>query len=55
MLLRKVLKMFVIQVGGSRKYDLESTSWTDSTLISSDFFGLNDSYSAAEGRKSELR
>lgn len=47
--------MFVIQVGASRKNDLESTSWTDGSLISSDSFGLNNSYSAAEGRKSELR
>ncbi|DBB13303.1 TPA: hypothetical protein ACH3X3_005038 [Trebouxia sp. C0006] len=35
-------------VGASRKNDLESTSWTDGSLISSDSFGLNNSYSAAE-------
>ncbi|DBB04267.1 TPA: hypothetical protein ACH3X1_012931, partial [Trebouxia sp. C0004] len=28
-------------VGGSRQYDRESTNWTDSTLPSSDSFGLD--------------
>ena len=53
-LLRKVLKLFNFQVGGSRKYDLESTNWTDSSLTSSVSLGLDEPYSAAEGRKSEL-
>ena len=51
----KELKMFVNQVGGSRKYDLESTSWTESSLISSHSLGLKNCYSAAEGHNSQLR
>ncbi|DBB04268.1 TPA: hypothetical protein ACH3X1_012931 [Trebouxia sp. C0004] len=47
-LLAQILKLFIIQVGGSRQYDRESTNWTDSTLPSSDSFGLGDPYSAAE-------